>query len=87
MGFSDMTILHTFINIQGVTSFYGPSIIAVFSQMEHLPLSFKQHVHHMLFEPRGERIYTFYNQYCDDGYPDWGIQKILGKQIVKKMMM
>ncbi len=50
MGYSDTSTLHTFLNLQGLVSFYGPSIMAGFSQMENLPESFKSHVHEILFE-------------------------------------
>ena len=78
MGYSDTSILHVFSNLQGLISFYGPSIMAGFSQMESLPESFKKHVQEILFEPKESYEYKPYGQYCD-GYPDWSKQENIGK--------
>ena len=78
MGCSDTSTLHVFLNLQGVTSLYGPSIMAGFSQMESLPASFKSHVHEMLFEPTDCYDYRPYGTYCD-GYPDWACKESVGK--------
>jgi muramoyltetrapeptide carboxypeptidase LdcA involved in peptidoglycan recycling len=78
MGYSDTSTLHIFSNLQGLATFYGPSIMAGFSQMENLPESFKSHVREILFEPKGSYEYTPYGEYCD-GYPDWANQENIGK--------
>jgi muramoyltetrapeptide carboxypeptidase LdcA involved in peptidoglycan recycling len=83
MGFSDATTLLTFINLQGGVSFYGPSIMAGFSQMKNLPKSFKSHVHEMLFNPKQSFEYLPYNKYCD-GYPDWSKLENIGKTKILK---
>lgn len=78
MGYSDTSTLHVFANQLGLVTFYGPSIMAGFSQMESLPESFKSHVREILFEPKESYEYQSYETYCD-GYPDWGNKENLGK--------
>jgi len=78
MGYSDTSTLHVFVNLHGLVTFYGPSIMAGFSQMESLPESFKSHVHKMLFEPEENYEYRPYGKYCD-GYPDWANKENTGK--------
>lgn len=78
MGYSDTSTLHVFANLQGLVSFYGPSIMAGFSQMDGLPESFKSHVKEMLFEPKESYEYKSYQKYCD-GYPDWENKENTGK--------
>ncbi len=78
MGYSDTTTLHVFSNLQGLVSFYGPLIMAGFSQMDSLPKSFKSHVREILFEPKESYEYRPYGKYCD-GYPDWVNKENLGK--------
>ncbi len=78
MGYSDTSTFHVFANLQGLVSFYGPSIMAGFSQMESLPERFKSHVREMLFEPKESYKYKPYGEYCD-GYPDWANKENLGK--------
>ena len=52
IGYSDTSTLHTFASLLGLISFYGPSIMAGFSQMNSLPENFKAHVREILFEPQ-----------------------------------
>jgi muramoyltetrapeptide carboxypeptidase LdcA involved in peptidoglycan recycling len=78
MGYSDISTLHVFLNLQGVVTFYGPVIMAGFSQMDSLPKNFKSHVREILFEPRESYEYQAYKEYCD-GYPDWSNKDNLGK--------
>jgi muramoyltetrapeptide carboxypeptidase LdcA involved in peptidoglycan recycling len=77
MGFSDTTTILTFLNTQGLVTFYGPSIMAGFSQMENLPKEFKIHVHDMLFNPRKTFEYLPYTKYCE-GYLDWSKKENVG---------
>ena len=77
MGYSDTSTLHVFANLQGLITFYGPSIMAGFSQMGSLPESFKSHVKEMLFEPKENYDYKSYQEYCD-GYPDWANNENIG---------
>ena len=78
MGFSDTTTLHTFCNQLGLVTFYGPSIMAGFSQMKNLPESFECHVKEMLFEPKDNYEYTPYGEYAE-GYLNWSDENNLGK--------
>jgi muramoyltetrapeptide carboxypeptidase LdcA involved in peptidoglycan recycling len=78
MGYSDTSTLHTFCNLQGLVTFYGPSIMAGFSQMESLPETFTSHVGEMLFEPKTNHEYKPYGKYCD-GYPNWADKDNVGK--------
>lgn len=78
MGYSDTTTLHVLLNQLGIVSFYGPSIMAGFSQLESLPESFKSHVREILFDPKENYEYKPYKKYCD-GYPDWSNIENLGK--------
>lgn len=83
MGYSDTTTLHTFLNLLGIVSLYGPSIMAGFSQMESLPESFKNHVHDMLFSSKDKYEYKAYDKYSD-GYPDWANKANIGKVNILK---
>lgn len=78
IGYSDTSTLHVLLNQCGLVSFYGPSIMAGFSQMESLPDSFKSHVYEILFHPNNSYEYHSYGIYCD-GYPDWSHEESLGK--------
>jgi len=78
IGYSDTTTLHVYLSLLGITSFYSPSIMAGFSQMENLPAEFKSHVYEMLFEPKEYYDYHAYKKYCD-GYPNWTEKGNLGK--------
>lgn len=78
LGYSDTSTLHVLANLQGLASFYGPSIMAGFSQMKSLPESFRNHVREILFEPKDSYEYKPYGKYCD-GYPDWANEENVGK--------
>ncbi len=78
MGYSDTSKLHVLAHLQGLVTFYGPSIMAGFSQMESLPEDFKNHVREILFAPKESYEYKPYKKYCD-GYPDWSNEESVGK--------
>ena len=78
MGYSDTTTLHVFCNQLGLVTFYGPSIMAGFSQMENLPPDFEKHVKNMLFGASKDLAYAPYDKYCD-GYLDWNDVANTGK--------
>ncbi|MFA5961928.1 MAG: S66 peptidase family protein [Parcubacteria group bacterium] len=78
LGFSDTTTIHAFCNQLELVTFYGPSIMAGFSQMKNLSESFERHVKEMLFEPRATYAYSPYGEYAD-GYLDWSDENNLGK--------
>ena len=77
-GLSDATTIHTFCNQLGLITFYGPSIMAGFSQMDSLGQNFEQHVKDVLFDPKSNHEYAPYEKYCD-GYPDWNDKNNTGK--------
>lgn len=78
MGFSDITTLLTYCNQLGLVTFYGPMIMAGFSQIESLPATFTEHVKEMLFRPKPTLEYHPYEEYSE-GYPDWALKENLGK--------
>lgn len=82
MGYSDSTTFLTFANMAGLVTFHGPSIMAGFAQMGHLPESFKQHVYDMLFKNNERYQYSSLGAYTD-GYVDWSDKDKLGQ--VKEM--
>ena len=78
IGFSDATTLHTYCSINGLVTFYGPSIMAGFSQMESLSSEFSEHVHKILISGGSKYSYHAYDKYCE-AYPDWSIVTNVGK--------
>lgn len=78
IGYSDTTAIHTFLNLNDLVSFYGPSIMAGFSQMKALPVEFEKHVKEMFFERKEDYEYKAYDKYCD-GYPNWMEKENIGK--------
>ena len=78
MGYSDTTTLLNYVNQLGLVTFHGPSVMAGFSQLQNLPLSFANHVRQMLFQPAPTFEYGPYESWSE-GYPDWGQKENLGK--------
>ena len=78
LGYSDTTALHMFLSLNGLVSFYGPSVMAGLSQAGSLPPAFGSHVRKMLFEPESRYAYAPYGEYSE-GYPDWGAPENAGK--------
>ena len=70
MGFSDTSTLHTYLAQLGITSLYGPSVMAGLAQTPRLPTAFEEHMRTMLFDPQDKYVYEAYGQYTD-GYGDW----------------
>src|SRR3990172_6541829 len=77
MGYSDTTTLLAYCNQLGLMTFYGPSIMAGFSQMENFPPEFAQHMRDMLFDSK-PASYLAYSKWTD-GYKDWKKKENLGK--------
>ncbi|AIE86880.1 S66 family peptidase [Fimbriimonas ginsengisoli] len=48
MGFSDTTTLTSYLSWHGLVTFNGPSVMAGFAQLRHLPASFGEHIRQML---------------------------------------
>ena len=78
MGYSDTTILTTFIHSLGIVSFNGPSIMAGFSQMETVDASFKKHLEDFLFGESSNYEYKPYEHYSNN-YPSWKDEANTGK--------
>lgn len=78
LGYSDATTIHTFCNLNGLVTFYGPSIMAGFSQMESLPAKFEEDVKKILFSISDSYIYHEYDTHCE-GYKDWSKKENVGK--------
>ena len=78
MGYSDTTILTTFLRRLGMVSFNGPSIMAGFSQMESEGEYFKKHLGDFLLGDFNEYEYKPYKYYFNN-YPDWKDKTNTGK--------
>jgi muramoyltetrapeptide carboxypeptidase LdcA involved in peptidoglycan recycling len=71
MGFSDTTTILSYLNQAGLVTFNGPSVMAGFASLKHLPPSFAQHVKQMLMEPRSEYAYQPFEAIAA-ATQDWG---------------
>ena len=78
LGYSDATTIHTYCNINGLVTFYGPSVMAGFSQMENLPPRFEKDAKNMLFTSSDSYVYQGYREHCE-GYEDWSKNENVGK--------
>lgn len=70
MGFSDTTILLTYLNQLGLVTFHGPAIMAGIAQLKHLPPTFAAHLKTMLFEAPPTYTYQPYPVW-HEGYLSW----------------
>jgi len=78
MGFSDTTTMLAHLNVHGLVTFNGPSVMAGFAQMETLPPSFELHVRQMLFEPIERYEFQPFGIWSD-GYVDWNDHNAAGQ--------
>jgi muramoyltetrapeptide carboxypeptidase LdcA involved in peptidoglycan recycling len=78
MGYSDTTTMLVYMNLLGLVSFHGPAIMAGFSQIESLPIKFKEHLTQFLFNNYNGYEYKAYPFFCD-GYPNWSISSSVGQ--------
>jgi muramoyltetrapeptide carboxypeptidase LdcA involved in peptidoglycan recycling len=78
MGFSDATTFLSYLNSLGMVTFQGPSVMAGFAQMNHLPTAFTEHVRTFLFADDFPYRYVPYSEYTS-GYIDWGIVETIGQ--------
>jgi len=67
MGFSDATTFLTYLNTGGLVTFYGPSIMAGFAQLNYLPDKFKQHLKDFFVHGAFPYHYTPYDSWTE-GY-------------------
>jgi muramoyltetrapeptide carboxypeptidase LdcA involved in peptidoglycan recycling len=70
MGYSDTTTLTSTLNQAGLVTFNGPSVMAGFAQMRHLPATLTTHIKAVLMEPTGIYQYTPYEAWADR-YVSW----------------
>jgi muramoyltetrapeptide carboxypeptidase LdcA involved in peptidoglycan recycling len=73
MGYSDTTTLTSSLNLRGMVTFNGPSVMAGFAQMRHLPSEFAAHVKAILMEPQATYAYEPYPMWTDR-YREWATQ-------------
>lgn len=78
MGFSDATTFLTYLNQLGMITFYGPSVMAGFAQLENLPKSYINHIKTILFEGVIPYSYRPYEKWVD-GYKDWNNKETIGQ--------
>ncbi|AIF43019.1 S66 peptidase family protein [Virgibacillus sp. SK37] len=78
MGFSDATTFLAYLNKLGMITFYGPSVMAGFAQIRHLPSAYMEHLHSFLFTSPFPYNYKPYQQWTN-GYKDWGNLDTLGE--------
>ena len=78
MGFSDFTTYLTYLHQAGVVTYYGPQVMAGFSQMETLGRRWRAHVRAMLFDPTPRYVLPAFERYSD-GYLDWSRPAHLGR--------
>lgn len=69
LGFSDTTTMTTWLNQNGLVTFNGPSVMAGFAQLRHLPAAFKEQLERLLFDSEAAQ-YLPYAAWSDH-YEDW----------------
>lgn len=78
MGFSDSTTFLVYLNLLGMITFYGPSVMAGFAQLNNLPGEFLEHLNTFLFEGKNTYDYKSYPRWAN-GYKDWKNMNTLGE--------
>lgn len=78
MGFSDASTFLSYLNLSGMITFYGPSVMAGFAQLGHLPLEHVKHIKTILFEDNIPYTYFPYDKWTN-GYKDWTNKETLGE--------
>lgn len=78
MGFSDATTFLSYLNYLGMTTFYGPSIMAGFAQLKNLPPECIDHIKTILFEDNAPYLYKPYKKWTN-GYKDWSNKETIGE--------
>ena len=71
MGYSDTAVLNSYLCSRGLVTFNGPSVMAGFAQMRHLPAELVENVKQVLFQPSHRLEYAPYSHWAND-YVDWG---------------
>ena len=70
LGYSDTSILTTYLNQLGLVTFNGPAIMAGFSQWGALDIKFQKHISDFLFGSLELNNYSTFDFYSN-GYPVW----------------
>ncbi len=70
MGFSDSAAFLSYLNTKGMVTFNGPSILAGFAQLHHLPDTFAAHIRHVLMDSPSTLTYEPYEVWVNN-YVDW----------------
>ncbi len=83
MGYSDTTTILTYLNQKGLVTFYGPTVMSGFSQLNSFEKDFKKHIEDVLLNNNDEYIYKPYKNYSE-GYPDWNKIESVGLVNPKK---
>ncbi len=78
MGYSDVTTLTTFLNQRGLVTFNGPSVMAGFAQLQHVPRELVAHVRAILMEPADTYEYQPYLSWTDH-YVPWSTPGYAGE--------
>lgn len=78
IGFSDATTFLAYLNQRGMTTFYGPSVMAGFAQMKSLPAEYTRHLQTILCGDSYPYAYAPYPKWTN-GYRDWGNLQTLGE--------
>lgn len=77
LGYSDITTFQVFYALGGLTTFYGPTVMAGLAQIDNYEPAFAEHVHRMLFEETTGLQYPTYRQFSH-GYRDWSNPEWVG---------
>ena len=78
MGFSDATTFLSYLNYLGMVTFYGPSVMAGFAQLKHLPSRCSGHIKDILFANHFPYRYAPYVKWTN-GYKDWSNKDTVGE--------
>ncbi len=78
MGFSDATTFLSYLNLLGMVTFYGPSVMAGFAQLKYLPRAFAEYLISFLFSNDIPYSYRPFEKWTN-GYKDWGNPDTLGE--------
>lgn len=78
MGYSDTTTLLSWLSLNGLPTFHGPSVMAGWAQIRQFGPDYLNHVKEILFArapaPYAYRPFSVWSE----GYPNWGDRKTLG---------
>ncbi|MDP4091515.1 MAG: LD-carboxypeptidase, partial [Bacillota bacterium] len=76
--FSDATSFLTYLNVKGLVTFYGPSVMAGFAQLKHAEPGYAGHIRDILYGDKFPYRYPRYEKWAN-GYKDWRNPELLGQ--------